>query len=684
MAQFNTTELDFDQIKTNLKNHFTRTGSAFADFDFEGSGLSSLLDILAYNTHYNAVNAHMAMNESFLDSAQLRANVVSRAKLLGYTPSSKKAPVATINLTLTRKATSTAAEYTLVRGTKFRTVVNDVTYIFQTIEDTTVGLSLTNKFVFENLKIFQGTQRTIDYTVDNSAFQKFIINYSNVDTSTLKVEVLGTPDDLTPDTYTKFTTFTSIDSTSQIYFLNENGDGFFDVSFGDGVLGKKLSALDIVRLNFLVTDGADSNGATSFTYVSGADEIVTGAATITLVTGGKAAGGAEKESLSSVKFNAPLTFISQNRAITAEDFKTLITQNIASAGDVSVWGGEDNVPVVYGKVFLSLKAKDNFFVSDAEKERIKDKIIKPKALLGLEAELVDPNFTFVIVNSTVLYDTRKTSLTTDAFKLAIKNSIITYKSQNLDKFDSTFSLSKLSKAIDDTDQNAITGSETSVKLQKRVTPILGTAAYVIDYGEKLKRGTADDKLVTTAFNGFDSGGNARSVQFEEVPQSFSGVSRIEVNNPGFSYTVAPIVTIVGDGSGATAFATISSGSITGITLTNRGIDYTKATVEITGGNGQGGEASAVVDSRTGSIRSVFFDNDGNRQVINAAAGEVDYGNGIITINDINITSVPTSDGLIRFTIGSESGVVESVRNNIVTIDPEDPDSITVNLEVLST
>ena len=348
MAQFNTTDLDFDQIKTNLKNHFARTGSAFADFDFEGSGLSSLLDILAYNTHYNAVNAHMAMNESFLDSAQLRANVISRAKLLGYTPSSKKAPAATINLTLTRKATSTAAEYTLLRGTKFRTVVNDVTYIFQTVEDTTVGVTLSDDspqvgtYVFNSLKIFQGTQRTVEYTVDNSEFQKFIINYSNVDTSTLNVVVLGTPEDLTPDTYTKFTTFTSIDSSSQIYFLNENGDGFFDVSFGDGVLGKKLSSLDIVRLNFLVTDGVDSNGATSFTYVSGADEIVTGAATITLVTGGKAAGGSEKESMASVKFNAPLSFISQNRAITAEDFKTLITQNIASAGDVSVWGGEDN------------------------------------------------------------------------------------------------------------------------------------------------------------------------------------------------------------------------------------------------------------------------------------------------------------------------------------------------------
>jgi hypothetical protein len=512
----------------------------------------------------------------------------------------------------------------------------------------------------------------------------FILPDKTLDTSTIKVGVQPNVSNTFSSIYSQSTDILDVDGTSEVFFLQENRDSNYEIFFGNDSVGKKLQDGSIITVTYLVTNGIDANKANNFVAKSSLTDTNGDSTTLTLTPVAAATGGSEKETVDSIKFSAPNQFTSQNRLITKKDFETTVLREAPSVESISVWGGEDNVPVVYGKVFLSLKAKDNFFVSDAEKERIKDKIIKPKALLGLEAELVDPNFTFVIVNSTILYDTRKTSLTTDAFKLAIKNSIITYKSQNLDKFDSTFSLSKLSKAIDDTDQNAITGSETSIKLQKRVTPILGTAAYVIDYGEKLKRGTADDKLVTTAFNGFDSGGNARSVQFEEVPQSFSGVSRIEVNNPGFSYTVAPTVTITGDGSGATAFATVSGGSITGITLSNRGIDYTNATVEITGGNGQGGEASAVVDSRTGSVRSVFFDNDGNRQVINAAAGEVDYENGIITINDINITSVPTSDGLIRFTIGSESGVVESVRNNIVTIDPEDPDSITVNLEVLST
>ncbi len=679
------TELDFDTIKNNLKS-FLKQQSTFTDYDFDGSGLSVLIDLLAYNTHYNAYYLNMVANESFLDTALLRDSAVSHAKTLGYTPHSRKAPVATITLTA-NSGTTKAGTLTLGEGFSFLSdQIDGKSYNFTVLNDTSVTKSNNSQYIFSNLAISQGQLQSTQFTYDEGSNPKqlFILPDKTLDTSTIKVGVQPNVSNTFSSIYSQSTDILDVDGTSEVFFLQENRDSNYEIFFGNDSVGKKLQDGSIITVTYLVTNGIDANKANNFVAKSSLTDTNGDSTTLTLTPVAAATGGSEKETVDSIKFSAPNQFTSQNRLITKKDFETTVLREAPSVESISVWGGEDNVPVVYGKVFLSLKAKDNFFVSDAEKERIKDKIIKPKALLGLEAELVDPNFTFVIVNSTVLYDTRKTSLTTDAFKLAIKNSIITYKSQNLDKFDSTFSLSKLSKAIDDTDQNAITGSETSVKLQKRVTPILGTAAYVIDYGEKLKRGTADDKLVTTAFNGFDSGGNARSVQFEEVPQSFSGVSRIEVNNPGFSYTVAPIVTIVGDGSGATAFATISSGSITGITLTNRGIDYTKATVEITGGNGQGGEASAVVDSRTGSIRSVFFDNDGNRQVINAAAGEVDYGNGIITINDINITSVPTSDGLIRFTIGSESGVVESVRNNIVTIDPEDPDSITVNLEVLST
>jgi len=449
MAQFNTTELDFDQIKTNLKNHFKRTGSAFKDWDFEGSGLSSLLDVLAYNTHYNAVNAHMAMNESFLDSAQLRANVVSRAKLLGYTPTSRTASVATINITFTKQGSSTAEEYTLPRGTKFTSTIDGVTYTFQTISDTTARLSDTNKFVFKNLKIYQGIRRTADYVVDNSSYQKFVINHSEVDTSTLRVQVFPTLTTATPDTYTKFETFTNIDDTSKIYFLNENGEGYYDVTFGDGVLGKSLSPLDVVRLDYLTTAGAPANGATSFTYASGSNAIIDGTGAPTLVL--KSQGGEEKESLTSIKYNAPLTFVSQNRAVTAEDYKTLIKQNISNVKDVAVWGGQDNDIPNFGEVNISIRPLDltQTTLTDIEKDQV-EALLYDRKVIAIKPRLRDPLYTFLYAEVFFKYNSTLTTKTKEELITDVRRTITTFDSNNLNNFNGVFRFSTFLKAIDQT------------------------------------------------------------------------------------------------------------------------------------------------------------------------------------------------------------------------------------------
>ena len=449
MAQFNTTELDFDQIKTNLKNHFKRTESAFKDWDFEGSGLSSLLDVLAYNTHYNAVNAHMAMNESFLDSAQLRANVVSRAKLLGYTPTSKTASVATINITFTKQEESSADGYTLPRGTKFTSTIDNVTYTFQTISDTTVRLSDTNKFVFENLKIYQGIRRTADYVVDNSSYQKFVINHSDVDTSTLRVQVFPTLTTATPDTYTKFETFTNIDDTSKIYFLNENGEGYYDVTFGDGVLGKSLSPLDVVRLDYLTTAGAPANGATRFTYASGSNAIIDGTGSPTLVL--KSQGGEERESLASIKYNAPLTFVSQNRAVTAEDYKTLIKQNISNVKDVAVWGGQDNDIPNFGEVNISIRPLDltQTTLTDNEKDRV-EALLYDQKVIAIKPRLRDPLYTFLYAEVFFKYNSTLTTKTKEELITDVRRTITTFDSNNLNNFNGVFRFSTFLKAIDQT------------------------------------------------------------------------------------------------------------------------------------------------------------------------------------------------------------------------------------------
>ena len=449
MAQFNTTELDFDQIKTNLKNHFKRTGSVFKDWDFEGSGLSSLLDVLAYNTHYNAVNAHMAMNESFLDSAQLRANVVSRAKLLGYTPTSKTASVATINITFTKQEESSADGYTLPRGTKFTSTIDNVTYTFQTISDTTVRLSDTNKFVFENLKIYQGIRRTADYVVDNSSYQKFVINHSDVDTSTLRVQVFPTLTTATPDTYTKFETFTNIDDTSKIYFLNENGEGYYDVTFGDGVLGKSLSPLDVVRLDYLTTAGAPANGATRFTYASGSNAIIDGTGSPTLVL--KSQGGEERESLASIKYNAPLTFVSQNRAVTAEDYKTLIKQNISNVKDVAVWGGQDNDIPNFGEVNISIRPLDltQTTLTDIEKDRV-EALLYDRKVIAIKPRLRDPLYTFLYAEVFFKYNSTLTTKTKEELITDVRRTITTFDSNNLNNFNGVFRFSTFLKSIDQT------------------------------------------------------------------------------------------------------------------------------------------------------------------------------------------------------------------------------------------
>lgn len=677
------TELDFDTIKSNLKD-FLQQQDTFSDYDFEGSGLSVLLDILAYNTHYNAYYLNMVANESFIDTAVLRDSVVSLGKSLGYTPYSFTAPTATLTLTA-NSASGSVGTVTIPEGFSFISdQIDNKTYNFVVLEERVVTKSNTSQYVFSDLEIKEGQLVTYNFThnASNNPKQIFTLPDSNIDTNTIKVTVVPNLANTRTSTFTKVTETLDVSTTSEVFFLQEGQNGKFQIYFGNDSVGKKLNDGATVSVKYLVTNGTAANKANNFVQKTSITDSNGEDTTITLTSVSAASGGSDKESVDSIKFSAPNQFTTQNRLVTKKDYEATILREVPSIDSISVWGGEENVPVVYGKVFISLKPKDNFFVSETEKQRIIDEIISPKAIISVESELVDPDFTFILPTTNIIFDRKKTTLSDEAFKNAVRNSIISYNTTNLSKFNSKFSLSKLSKFIDETDTNAILGSETSIRLQKRVTPTIGTDNYRVDFGERLKRGTTNEKLVSSQFGGFDASGTARTVQFEEVPQSSTGVSRITVINPGFGYTEAPDVTIIGDGVNATAFAEIANGEITRIILNNRGSDYTTAVVTITGGNGSGGEATAAVDSRNGTIRSVFFDTDGNRQIINDSIGEIDYETGVITIDPVNITSVSTADGLLRFTIGSESGVVESTRNNIVTIDVNDSTAITTTLEVV--
>ena len=457
-TNLNVTELDFDQIKRNLKN-FLKQQTEFTDHDFEGSGLNTLLDVLAYNTHYNAMNAHYSLNEAFLDSAQIRGNVVTRAKLLGYTPRSILAPRATINLVVdlagenaaTQGATSSLV---LPRGTKFTSTVSGESFDFVTLNNST-GTQSGTKFTFSNVAIAEGTYKTLLYRVDNDIeSQKFQLGDVDADTSTLRVRVQQNEQSLTHDVYAKFESLLNIDSTSQIYYLQENPSELFEIYFGDGVIGRKPVNNNIVTLDYVFTKGAEANGASIFNISgnlsnSAGTALVNSTYTVTTLT--NASGGTEKETMESVRFNAPLTFTSQNRAVTAEDYKAIILKSFSNISSISTWGGEDNDPVDFGSVYISIKPLTADVLTAEEKSQITDNVLKGKNIVSITPEIVDAAFTDLELDVFVKYNPNLTDRSSVDIQTLIKDVIADYNFNNLNKFDGVFRHSQLTKAIDSAD-----------------------------------------------------------------------------------------------------------------------------------------------------------------------------------------------------------------------------------------
>jgi len=677
-------ELDFDTIKSNLKT-FLNQQSEFTDYDFDGAGLNILLDILAYNTHYNAYYLNMVANEAFLDTALLRDSAVSHAKTLNYVPHSTRAPVAIIDFSV-ESNTTTAATMTISDGFSFLSnQIDSKSYNFVVLDDVTVTKA-NSKFVFENLEIYEGQLVTYNFTHNSATNPKqvFTLPDNNIDTTTLKVTVAPSVGNTSTSVYNKVTDILNVDGTSEVFFLQEERSGKYQIYFGNDVVGKSLPDGASVSTTYLLNNGTAANKANNFVATATlTDSLGNSQTNFTITPVSAAAGGADRESVDDIKFSAAAQFSTQNRLVTFKDYESYILNNYPNLDSVSIWGGEDNVPRVYGKVFVSLKPTANYYISEAEKQRIIDEIISPKAIVAVQTEILDPEFLYLIVESDVQYDAKKTNSSETAIKQSIRNAVLTYRDRELNKFDTRFILSKMQDDIDDTDLNAILGSETIVRVQKRFKPAIGVSqAYTINFNVPLHRGTISNKLVSSEFGVNDSNGVRRNVTFEEIPQSFSGITSISITNPGVGYTTAPTVTITGDGTGATATATIVNGSIQSIDVSNRGIDYSRAIITITGGGGYGATATAVIDARTGVLRTIYYDTNAERQIVDSTAGTIDYDTGVITIDDINIRSIDTDDELIRLSIESEKGIIQSVRNTILTIDEEDPTSIVTTLEAI--
>ena len=457
MAQnLNVTELDFDQIKKNLKNYL-KTQSEFNDYDFEGSGLSTLLDVLAYNTHYNAMAAHFSLNEAFLDSAQIRGNIVTRAKLLGYIPRSVLSPRARVNLVVdvTSETGTVPSTLTLPRGTKLSTnvdgtefryvVLNEQSALLVTDESTSPA---TRTFTFNNVTIVEGTRKELKYRVDNDIEnQKFQLSDEDADTSTLRVLVQANEESTAFDNYTKFESLLNVDADSKVYYLQENANEYYEIYFGDGVTGNKPTNNNIVTLDYIFTEGSESNGANTFTIVDN----VGGFSNVSITTLAAASGGTEKETNESIRFNAPLTFTSQNRAVTSDDYRAIIQKSFSNISSISCWGGEDNDPPDYGKVFISIKPLVGDSLTQSEKDNITGTILKGKNVVSITPTMVDPSFTFLELDVHFKYNPNLTDRSDVELQSVVRDTISDYNFNELEKFDGVFRHSKLTRAIDNAD-----------------------------------------------------------------------------------------------------------------------------------------------------------------------------------------------------------------------------------------
>ena len=668
------TELDFDTIKTNLKA-FLQSQSEFTDYNFDGAGLSYLLDILAYNTHYQAYYLNMVANESFLDTAITRDSVVSSAKNLGYIPKSMTSAVATVNITVD-SGTTTPDILTLPRGTIFLSnLIDGKSYNFVVRDTLNISKSNTS-FVFENVDLYEGNFTTSTFVQNNSSNPKqvFTIPDNNIDTTSLQVVVTDVSSNTAAETYTLVTDATELSTTSPVYYIQEGIGGYFQIYFGGDNVGKSIPDGSIVTVSYIITNGSNPNGANVFT---GAMPI--GAYTnYTVTTVNVASGGDSRETIQSIKNNAPLSFAAQNRLITSNDYKAVLSKEYPQASSIAVWGGEDEIPKVYGKVLVSIKPKTGYYISDSEKQRIINELILPKSVLSVKSDIIDPDYIFLRLSVEVKYNKNKTVLSSDALKNAIATTIYSYQVTDLDKFDGVFNTSPIIQNILAIDKS-IVSCDINVRLSKKIDPTFNVKrTYTIQFGNKLLRGGIDSQLQSDEFYVLDAGNTQRLVNLEEVPNSYTGIEKITITNPGYGYTEIPTVTITGDGSGATAVATIVNGKITEINVTDRGIGYTRAEVTISG-NGKLGAAIAVITAQTGILETYYFDSNLKKQVVDPAAGTIDYTNGIIVLNNLNIANTTSSSNTLNINIESAEHYLKSTRNQILTIDDNDTTSIEVIL-----
>ena len=599
------TNLDFDQIKTSIKDYI-RANSNFTDFDFEGSNFSVLIDTLAYNTYITAFNSNMVVNESFLDSATLRENVVSLARNIGYVPRSRTSAQATISFDIT--TASNTPTLTLQAGLVCVGSYNDSSFVFSIPESITTtttqttdvnGNIISSTGSFNNITVYQGTYLTKTFSVDGSLDQRFILENAFIDTSTLKVFVKGAADTGAGREYRKVDNILNITNISETYLIQEITDERYELLFGDGVFGKKLENDAVINISYIITDGIEGNGPSSFNFAgsvtSSSNQIALPTSSPSITTISSASNGGNIESIDSIKYFAPRLYSSQYRAVTARDYESVIQQIYPNTESVSVVGGEELDPPEFGTVFITIKPKNGEFVSDFDKNSILSNL-KGYTLAGINQKLLDLKLLYVEIDSFVYYDLAKIS-TVSQLKTNITNGLLTYASStDLNKFGGRFKYSKVLNVIDNIDE-AITSNITRIIIRRNLRALINTfAQYELCYGNSFHINPEGKNIKST---GFTISGQTGTLYFTDIPNK----------NPDGSL----------DGSG-------------------------KGTI-------------AIVRGDTELQRT---------QLVVASAGIVDYVHGEVIISTLNITSTQRSNNIIEIQAFPESNDVIGLKDLYLT------------------
>lgn len=487
-------DLDFDNIKNGLKEYL-RNRPELKDYDFEGSTIALILDILAYNTYQNNFYTSMVANEMFLDSAQLRENVISRAKMLGYTPRSVRGSSTTLTLQVTPSDTNSVS-VTIPKNTAFKGKINNKKYNFVIPNEVLIFRDVDGNFIDTSIDLVQGTPLTFEYQVDETNAQRFIIPNDFVDETSIVVTVRESFSDTNVTTYVRANDVFDINPNSTVFYLQEIEGERYEVIFGDNVLGKRPSAGNVVKIEYRVCNGSETNGINVFIPPNNID-----GNQFSYSVNARTDGGKDIETIESIKFSAPRNYETQNRCVVEEDFKNIILRNFSFVESVRVFGGEKGDPPIYGKVFISAKPQIGFLLGSRQKDLINQKI-RELGVISIQPEFIDPKFIYIKPTIEVFYESSKTNLTAGEIQTEVGNGVVTYETENLGSFrNDTFRYSRFVDAIDSVD-SSILNNRTSIEIEKRFVPNLSNKTkYSIDFGNPLKTVRVDgsSSITSTSF-----------------------------------------------------------------------------------------------------------------------------------------------------------------------------------------